>query len=182
MLDAIELASPWPVWQEEAGTVFMELMTIGYEGLTPREFYGILRRCRVQSVVDIRELPISRKAGFAKSALSAGVEAHGMCYRHVVELGCPREVRHDYRADGDWPRYAGRFKTYLETQTEVLGKVAGWAEAERCCLLCFEEDYRFCHRSFVADRVAARATRAMRIQHLTGPMRGRVVLPELATA
>ena len=49
-----------------------ELMTIGYEGLTTRDFIDLLRRCRVSMIVDIRELPISRKPGFAKAALAAG--------------------------------------------------------------------------------------------------------------
>lgn len=159
-----------------------DLMTIGYEGLAPGEFFGILQRCRVGMVVDIRELPISRKPGFAKSALAAAVVERGMTYQHLVELGCPREVRHAYRADGDWARYTRDFKAYLETQTESLQRVAEWVKAERCCLLCYEADYNFCHRSYVAESVAAISTGEVRILHLTGPVTGRVVRRELVPA
>ena len=160
----------------------IELMTIGYEALAPAEFFGILQRCRVGMIVDVRELPTSRRPGFSKTALSAAVQARGMAYEHVGELGSPRDVRHAYRADGDWASYTRRFKAYLETQTLALERLAGWMEENRCCLLCYEADFNFCHRSFVAERVAEMARGVVRIQHLTGPMAGRIVQPELVAA
>ena len=160
----------------------IELMTIGYEALSRAEFFGILDRCRVTMLVDIRELPISRKPGFAKAALGAAALKRGLKYEHLVELGCPRGVRHEYRADGDWGRYTKRFKAYLETQTDALGKLAAWMRDERCCLLCYEEDFNFCHRSFVAEKVAGLIDGEVKINHLTGPMTGRVVWRRLVPA
>ncbi len=160
----------------------IELMTIGYEGLSPAAFYGILQRCKVSMVVDVRELPISRRAGFAKSALAAGLGEHGIKYVHFPALGCPRDVRHDYREDGDWARYTRSFKSYLETQLPALEELSGLMTREKCCLLCFEEDYNFCHRSFVAERVAPFVEAELRVFHLTGPIEGRVVRHELAAA
>jgi uncharacterized protein (DUF488 family) len=160
----------------------IELMTIGYEGLSPVEFFGILRRCKVSTVVDVRELPISRRKGFAKSALAAGLAENGIKYTHVPALGCPRDVRHAYREDGDWQQYTRQFKRYLETQLHQLEGLSKLIERERCCLLCFEENYNFCHRSFIADRVASFASAALRVFHLTGPIEGRVVRHDLAVA
>lgn len=169
-------------WMVEISGQMIELMTIGYEGLALPQFLEKLRRCRVTMLVDIRELPISRKPGFGKQALSAAVTGAGMKYEHIAQLGCPRDVRHDYRDDGDWEIYTRRFKAYLETQAEALERLQGWMEDERCCLLCFEEDFNFCHRSFVADRAAELALQRVRISHLTGPMKGRVVAPDLVPA
>jgi uncharacterized protein YeaO (DUF488 family) len=160
----------------------MELMTIGYESLTAREFFDVLRRCNVSMIVDVRELPISRKPGFAKAALATGLEKHGIKYRHLVELGCPRDIRHDYRDDGDWSRYSRRFKAYLETQEEAIRQLISLMRDERCCLLCYEEDYNFCHRSYVAENVMSTLDADLRIHHLTGPMSGRVVRRELVVA
>lgn len=160
----------------------IELMTIGYEGLSTAEFFDILRRCKVSTVVDVRELPISRRAGFAKSALMAGLAEHGIKYVHTPALGCPRDVRHAYRDDGDWAQYTRRFKAYLETQLLALEKLGEMVQTESCCLLCFEEDYNFCHRSFVAERVASFVDAAFRVFHLTGPVEGRVVRHGLAVA
>lgn len=160
----------------------IELMTIGYETLSPAEFFAILKRCKAEMIVDVRELPISRKAGFAKSALAAGLDEHGISYIHLPALGCPRNIRHAYREDGDWARYTRAFKSYLETQLPVLKQLSRLLKEKRCCLLCFEEDYNFCHRTFVADRVANLVDATLRIYHLTGPVEGRVVRHELATA
>ena len=160
----------------------IELMTIGYEGLAPALFFDLLRRRNVSMIVDVRERPISRRAGFAKTALSAGLAAHGIKYVHLPALGCPRDIRHEYRDDGDWGRYTLRFKGYLETQDDGLSELSALMRVERCCLLCFEADYNFCHRSFVAERVASFVDAPLRVFHLTGPIRGQVVQHELATA
>ena len=160
----------------------IDLMTIGYEGLEPSEFFARLKRCEVSVIVDVRELPISRKRGFAKADLAEGLAKHGIKYVHMPELGCPRDVRHEYRDDGDWVRYTRRFKKYLATQDEALRSLASLLPAERCCLLCFERDFNFCHRTFVAERATAFVKDDVKIQHLTGPIQGRVVLRELAAA
>ena len=44
-------------------------MTIGYEGLSLEEFFGLLREGRVERIVDVRQMPLSRKKGFSKNVL-----------------------------------------------------------------------------------------------------------------
>jgi len=44
------------------------LFTLGYEGLTIEAFIARLQAAQVKTVVDVRELPLSRKKGFSKSA------------------------------------------------------------------------------------------------------------------
>ena len=160
----------------------IDLMSIGYEGLSPAEFFDILKRSKVSRVVDVRELPISRRPGFAKTALATGLAAHGMNYTHIPILGCPRQIRHEYRDDGDWAEYSRRFKSYLESRLPVLEDLSKLVVEEQCCLLCFEEDYNFCHRSYVAERLATVMEGSLRILHLTGPIQGRVVRRDLVAA
>lgn len=159
-----------------------ELTTIGYEGLDPKRFFELLTRCGVEMLVDVRQLPISRKKGFGKAALDNAASKHGLAYRHVPALGCPRDIRHEYRASGDWGAYTIRFKDYLSTQTDAVSEIAKLALKHTVCLLCFEEDFNFCHRTYVAEAVACHFPGGLRISHLTGPIRGRVALipPALA--
>jgi uncharacterized protein (DUF488 family) len=152
----------------------IEIMTIGYEGLKPGKFIDLLCRCGVDRIIDVRELATSRRPGFSKTALSNSLERAGIGYTHVPELGCPRRIRHEYRADQDWARYTKRFSSYLSTCDDTLLALSELAKTERCCLLCFEEDFNFCHRRFVAERLAD-FIEALRISHLTGPIQGRVV-------
>jgi uncharacterized protein (DUF488 family) len=160
----------------------IELMTIGYEGLSLQEFFIILSRCNVETLIDVRELPLSRKKGFSKNALSQAALQRGVGYLHVAALGCPKPIRHDYRENGDWEKYTDRFLKYLGTQESVLSELAETIQRSRCCLLCFEEDYNFCHRKYVAEAMAGFIT-PLRISHLTGPIQGRVVeRPDLLAA
>lgn len=161
-------------------TDMIELMTVGYEGMTLKEFLDVLQRCRVTMLVDVREMAISRKPGFAKAALSEALEKRGIKYQHLVDLGCPKDIRHRFREDGDWARYTRKYKAYLETQEAPMERLWSLMQDERCCLMCFEEDYNFCHRSFIAERVVALAEDVpIKAHHLTGPMIGRVVRREL---
>lgn len=156
-------------------------MTAGYEGLTPKAFLNLLQRCDVERVVDVRELATSRRIGFSKTALIAALTKNSISYTHLAGLGCPRAIRHDYREDFNWQRYTKRFCTYLKTRDEDLQQLAALVRSERCCLLCFEEDFNFCHRTFVADRLGLFVDR-LRISHLTGPILGRVVDPAALAA
>ena len=135
----------------------MNLYTIGYEGLRMDAFAACLAGHGVETVVDVRQLPLSRKPGFSKSALAANLSQRNFGYVHRPELGCPRPIRDQYRQNEDWNQYTESFLNYIATQDEALSDLAGFASRITCALLCYEADYNFCHRSMVADAVARRA-------------------------
>ena len=143
------------------------LFTLGYEGSTPAVFFELLTLHNVQTLVDVRELPMSRKPGFAKRALHTTANRYDIGYVHVPTLGCPKTIRHDYRADRNWARYTERFLAYIDTQQAAVTALTERVQHERCCLLCFEADPNFCHRLFVAERVAAVSSVPLDIVHLT---------------
>ncbi len=134
----------------------MTIFTIGYEGLNIDDFMSLLSEHGIETVVDIRELPLSRKPGFSKKALANVLNLSGLEYVHIVELGCPRPVRDGYRADGDWKLYTTGFMTYLKKQKGAVAKLVDLAQSSTCALLCYEADFNFCHRSMVADAVRKR--------------------------
>lgn len=131
----------------------MTIYTIGYEGLDIGGFLSLLREHDIEKVVDVRELPLSRKPGFSKKALADALNLNGLEYVHVPELGCPKPIRNRYRADGSWKRYKEGFLKHLNTQDKALAELATMAAMSSCALLCFEADYNYCHRSMVADAV-----------------------------
>lgn len=143
----------------------MILMTIGYEGLDIETFIAELRANRVATLVDVRELPLSRKKNFSKSSLAEAMQGAGLAYVHMSALGCPRDIRKEYSADRDWARYRRRFDAYLETQDDALAALRAKAERESCCLMCFEADYRVCHRSLVTDALLSDGK--VEVKHLT---------------
>lgn len=131
----------------------MTIFTIGYEGLDIEAFMSLLAEHGIETVVDIRELPLSRKPGFSKKALASALNLSGFEYTHMVELGCPKLVRDRYREDGNWKRYTDGFLKHLKTQGAAVAELSTLASSSNCALLCYEADFNFCHRSMVANAV-----------------------------
>lgn len=131
----------------------MIIYTVGYEGLSLDAFLVLLAEHGVDTVVDVREMPLSRKPGFSKTALANVLNLSGLEYVHMARLGCPKPVRDRYRDDGDWQAYTQRFLSYLKTQQAAIAELSCLIESNECALLCYEADYNFCHRSMVADAV-----------------------------
>ena len=131
----------------------MTVFTIGYEGLDIDVFMSLLAEHDIETVVDIRELPLSRKPGFSKKPLASVLNLSGLEYVHMAELGCPRPVRDRYREDGNWRHYTEGFMKYLKMQEAAIATLSDLVVISNCALLCFEADYNFCHRSMVANAV-----------------------------
>ena len=131
----------------------MTVFTVGYEGLSIDAFMSLLNEHGIETVVDVRELPLSRKPGFSKKALGSALNLSGLEYVHMVDLGCPKPVRDRYREDGSWKRYTTGFLKHLATQEAAIEELADLVNSSNCALLCYEADFNFCHRSMVANAV-----------------------------
>jgi uncharacterized protein (DUF488 family) len=53
-----------------------ELLTISYEGSSIVDFLATIKQARVDIIIDVRDVPISRKAGFSKNALSPALRTN----------------------------------------------------------------------------------------------------------
>lgn len=129
------------------------IFTIGYEGLSLAEFTETLKRSRVTLLLDVRELPLSRRRGFSKNALRQALHAEGIGYRHEKLLGSPRDIRHQLRKDWDYRAFFKAFRTHLRAQTPLLKRLADELTGN-VVLLCYERNHEGCHRSEVANALA----------------------------
>lgn len=147
-----------------------ELWTIGYEKAGVADFIAALNRARVQTLLDVRELPNSRRAGFSKSILAAGLADAGIAYRHMKALGTPKAGR-DAAKKGDTQTMHRIFEAKLaEPESQLaLAEAADLAREQRVCLMCFEHDWRDCHRAIVAERLATRGFKATHIAPEASP-------------
>lgn len=143
-----------------------ELYTIGYQGRSVPNFLSTLQSNSIQIVVDVRELPLSRRAGFSKTRLSQALAAVGIDYVSARQLGSPRPLRHQYHQTGDWTTFSREFGRFLETRRDALDDLVKISSSETTCLLCFEHDGDHCHRSIVAEAVRTRAGNDLRVKHL----------------
>ena len=133
----------------------MRIFTIGYEATTVPEFIAALRQAGVERVIDVRALPLSRKPGFSKNVLKAGLAEAGIDYVHLKPLGTP--------ADGRTAARAGRHEDLKRIYTAQLGLPEAIVAAEQMrelaaempsALLCFEREPAQCHRSLLLAAAA----------------------------
>lgn len=141
------------------------LFTFGYEGLDIDAFVVRVLGAGVKTIVDVRELPLSRKKGFSKNSFQQALANAGIAYAHMPALGCPKPVRDRYKADEDWAEYTKSFLAYIATQDATVRELVKISKATTACLVCFEADYTACHRTYVAR--AARRLGGPAVQHLT---------------
>ena len=141
------------------------LHTLGYEGLDIEAFVARVRAACVQTIVDVRELPLSRKKGFSKTPMREALAKADVAYLHAPALGCPKDIRDRYKADGDWAAYTQAFLAYIATQVATTRELVKLSKATTACLICFEADYTMCHRTYVAR--AARKHGGLPVLHLT---------------
>ncbi|HBO1240754.1 TPA: DUF488 family protein [Pseudomonas aeruginosa] len=131
----------------------MALYTAGYEGLSFEAFLSHLKQAQIDKVLDVREYPLSRKPGFSKKALAERLADAGIAYEHCPPLGCPKPIRNRYKVDRNWSQYAQDFRVYVRTLNDVLLGLAAEASEKRVCMVCYEADPNFCHRSLIAEAV-----------------------------
>ncbi len=133
------------------------LFTIGYEKTRLPDVLAVLAQAGVATLIDVRDRPISRRPGFSKRQLAAAVADAGMRYIHLQALGTPPEGREAGRRR-QWPRFWNIVETKLASAEAELAlhEAAAVAQRSPSCLLCYEADWRQCHRRRVAEILADR--------------------------
>ncbi|HVP83384.1 MAG TPA: DUF488 domain-containing protein [Rhizomicrobium sp.] len=133
----------------------MRLFTIGYEGAEIAEFLATLADHGISQVIDVRDVPISRKRGFSKNKLREALAGYGIEYLHLKGLGDPKPGREAARA-GRFAAFRSIYGKHLESSVAqtALKEARSAAARQVSCLLCFERSNENCHRSIVADHLA----------------------------
>ena len=130
------------------------IFTIGYEGATQAELIAALNAAGVTRVIDVRAVPLSRKPGFSKNILAAGLKEAGIDYVHLKALGTPPAGREAARK-GRMEEMRRVFAEQLETPEAGMqaAQMVALAEEKPSALLCFERDPAGCHRTPLRETV-----------------------------
>jgi uncharacterized protein (DUF488 family) len=133
----------------------MKLATIGYETATQAEVIEKLTRAGVRTVIDVRAVASSRRAGFSKTLLAASLAEAGIAYLHLRDLGTPKPGRIAARA-GRIAEMHAIFEAHLEEPSAQLqlARAAEIAQSGKAALLCYEADAAGCHRRIIANRLS----------------------------
>ncbi len=146
----------------------MIVSTIGHSTREIGEFIDILKAHGIELLVDIRTVPRSRhNPQFNRDSLPASLAEAGIGYEHIAALGGLRRARADSVNTG-WRNASFRgYADYMETPEfeRALEELIGEAREKPIAIMCAEAVEWRCHRSLVADALAARG---IEVQHVHG--------------
>jgi uncharacterized protein (DUF488 family) len=146
------------------------LATVGVYGYTREEFLATLRETNVRVLLDVRQRRGVRGAEYSwanSKRLQASLADAGIEYRHHPELAPTTELRQlQYREDDRQgvgkrsreelaPEYRERYIAEILNRADLDAVVAELPQDGAGALLCVERDPEACHRSLVAERLAA---------------------------
>ena len=150
------------------------LYTIGHSTRTLEELISALKAHEIQTLVDIRSFPVSRRLPhFNRESLEKALPTAGIRYVWMKELGGYRKKIRD-----DSPHVALRsrsFRNYadymlmpeFELAVEQLVEIAN---GSRTAYMCAERVWFHCHRMIVSDWLVAHGHTVLHIDG-TGPVR-----------
>src|SRR5215475_10611514 len=150
------------------------LFTIGHSTRTREELIAALQAHSIQTLVDIRSFPMSRRLPqFNREMLEKSLPAAGIRYVWMKALGGRRsKIREDS------PNIALRndsFRNYADYMLtpefeKGAAELVSLAEQSSTAYMCAERVYFHCHRMLVSDWLAGHGHR---VQHIdgTGPVK-----------
>lgn len=143
------------------------LGSVGYERhKNVGQFAELLANSGVERLVDVRELPISRRRGFAKSALSGALALEGVEYVHMRSLGNPKAFRDLYKSGKPAQGEAAFRKLLLTERTDALRELAELVQEKRSALMCWEDDERICHRHVILQALQSELALRLEVIHI----------------
>jgi uncharacterized protein (DUF488 family) len=145
--------------------------TIGIYGFDLASFLAVLKAADVGLVLDVRQRRGVRGSQYAwanSKRLQSSLKAAGVDYEHHRELAPTTALRQlQYREDdrlgvGKRSRvelassYRERYIAEILDRVDLGALVEGLPRERPSALLCVERDPEACHRSLIAERMAAR--------------------------
>jgi uncharacterized protein (DUF488 family) len=143
-----------------------EIFTIGYEGREIEEFIGRLKSFNITRLIDVREIPLSRKKGFSKSALGERLESENIEYLHFKSLGSPSDIRDKLKIDGDYSNFFKAYKKYLAKNMDAVTEIHSYITSGINCLMCFERHPNKCHRLAVVNKIKEYDGNGLKVTHI----------------
>jgi uncharacterized protein (DUF488 family) len=135
-----------------------KLFTVGYEQTPASSVLDELEQAGVKLLVDVRAVAASRRPGFSKTQLAAGLDERGIGYLHLRGLGTPKDGREAARG-GKFDQLRKIYATHLKTPQakEQLDELSALVlKAGPVCILCYERDHTQCHRQWIAEIIEQR--------------------------
>jgi uncharacterized protein (DUF488 family) len=158
------------------------IYTIGHSTRTLDELVAGLRGHGVETLVDIRSFPASRRLPhFNRESLEHNLPRCGIAYVWMKELGGRRKkIRDDSPNTGLRNESFRNYADYMMTEEFSAGseRLLAIADGEKTAIMCAERVYFQCHRMLVSDYLTAHGHTVLHIDDEKHPLRPHKLMAE----
>ena len=142
------------------------LYTIGYESKNVDDLISQLKSHDISTLVDVREIPISRKKGFSKAIFSEYLNKNGIEYIHLKRLGSPKNIRKELKQNKDYFSFFKKYLEYIKLHRSIINDLYKIILEKDCCIMCYEDLPIKCHRKIICDEIEKIDGNGLKIEHL----------------
>lgn len=129
--------------------------TIGYEGRTVDAFFNYLLEKGIETIIDVRANPVSRKYGFSGTRMKQIAHWLELNYQHFPSLGIPSSQRATLSDEASRAQLFDQYElTVLVNSDEEIRDVGKMMSRMPSVLVCVERDVNTCHRSRLSHVIA----------------------------
>lgn len=137
----------------------INLFTIGFTQKTAEEFFGILRKNKIECLIDVRLNPNGQLSRFAfEKDLPYFLDklVDGCKYEHRIDFAPKAELLKEVRTKGsemnkDYKVFEKAFTSQLEKESLISNFVKRFGKYQNVVLLCSEPTTEMCHRRLVKE-------------------------------
>jgi uncharacterized protein (DUF488 family) len=139
-----------------------EIWTIGHSTRSTEEFLALLHDHAIDSLVDVRSFPGSRRCPqFGRETMSTWLADDAITYQHASDLGGRRNRQHDVDPAINAAWRNASFRNYADytlgdAYQAGIVQLAIMAQTSRVAFMCSEALPWRCHRSLIANTLVAR--------------------------
>ncbi len=145
----------------------MKIYTIGFTQKNAEEFFRLIKKSEVKTLIDVRLNNVSQLAGFAKRD-DLKYFLKELCdadYVHLPELAPTKDILNAYKkGDMPWEVYEDKFLNLMSQRN--IEKSIKPTLLDQGCLLCSEHEPHLCHRRLVVEYLNQHSDLDLKVKHL----------------
>lgn len=133
----------------------MKLFTIGHSTRPLDEFIEILKKYKIEYLIDVRSYPSSKLfPQYNKENLKLSLKKNNIHYEHIEQLGGRRHNKSELDTSIRAKSFSS-YAAYMRTNEFTIGlnKLKIIAKKHRTAIMCAEALWYKCHRRMISDRL-----------------------------